>query len=40
VTAFGQFNNQPELKQYLAENYPVFAEGDGYLIYNLDTPLP
>jgi hypothetical protein len=40
ITAFGQFNNQPELKQYLAERYPVFAQGDGYLIYDLENPLP
>jgi hypothetical protein len=39
ITAFGQFNNQPELKQYLAGHYPVFAQGDGYLIYDLDHPL-
>ncbi len=39
VTAFGQFNNQPELKEYLAGHYPVFAQGDGYLIYDLGNPL-
>lgn len=35
ITAFKQFQDQPDLQQYLAENYPVLAEGDGYLIYNL-----
>lgn len=39
ITAFGQFNDQPDLKQALAERYPVFAEGDGYLIYDLEQPL-
>ena len=40
VTAFGQFNNQPELKQILNEKYPLLAQGDGYLIYDLANPLP
>ncbi len=35
VTAFNQFNQQPDLKEYLHQNYPVFAEGDGYLIFDL-----
>jgi hypothetical protein len=35
VTLFGDFNAQPMLKSYLLENYPVYAEGDGYLIFNL-----
>jgi len=40
ITAFNQFDDQPELKQALAEGYPVLAEGDGYLIYDLQNPLP
>lgn len=39
VTAFGQFNDQPDLKQTLNERYPLIAEGDGYLIYDLEHPL-
>lgn len=35
ITAFKQFQDQPDLQQHLAENYPVLAEGDGYLIYDL-----
>ena len=35
VTAFNQFNQQPDLKDYLSQNFPVFAEGEGYLIYDL-----
>lgn len=38
ITAMGQFNNQPALKQYLNERYPLSAEGDGYLIYDLLNP--
>ncbi len=34
VTAFGQLEKQPELKIIL-EQYPIAAEGDGYVIYDL-----
>jgi hypothetical protein len=40
ITAFNQFDDQPDLKNYLAEHFPVVAEGNGYLIYDLETPLP
>jgi 4-amino-4-deoxy-L-arabinose transferase-like glycosyltransferase len=39
ITAFSQFNDQPALQKYLAENYPVLVEGDGYLIYDLREPV-
>ncbi len=39
VTAFGQFNDQPDLKQMLNDRYPIIAEGDGYLIYDLEHPV-
>ena len=35
ITAFNQFNDQPELKKYLYDNYPVLAEGHGYIIFDL-----
>ncbi len=35
ITSLGELNRQPELKQYLADNYPLLKRGDGYLIYNL-----
>jgi hypothetical protein len=35
VTAFSQFNDQPVLKQYLYDHYPVLVEGNGYLIFDL-----
>lgn len=34
VTDFTELNLQPFLKEKL-KTYPVFAEGDGYIIYNL-----
>jgi hypothetical protein len=34
VTAFGQFNQQPELKKIL-DGYPVVGEGDGFILYDL-----
>jgi Dolichyl-phosphate-mannose-protein mannosyltransferase len=37
ITSLGELDNQPKLRDYLAANYPVFAqdEDNGYLIYNL-----
>jgi len=34
VTAFGQFDKQPDLKEILAQ-YPIAAQGDGYVLYDL-----
>lgn len=39
VTMKNQFEKQPELKKLLEENFPKYAEGDGYLIYDLRNPL-
>ena len=39
ITAFNQFNDQPDLKKMLNEHYPVYAQGTGYLIYDLAHPL-
>jgi hypothetical protein len=36
ITAFNQLDLQPELKDYLEAHYPVYQEGDGYLIYDLE----
>jgi 4-amino-4-deoxy-L-arabinose transferase-like glycosyltransferase len=38
ITAFKQFEDQPDLKQYLYDRYPLLAEGQGYLIFNLTRP--
>ncbi|NOY97738.1 MAG: glycosyltransferase family 39 protein [Chloroflexi bacterium] len=37
VTAFGQYNKQPDLQAMLSEHYPVAAEGDGYILFDLQT---
>jgi hypothetical protein len=39
VTAFSELDAQPDLKTHLAEAYPVFAEGDGFILYDLRHPL-
>lgn len=39
ITAFGQFKDQPDLRQTLYDGYPLIAEGDGYLIFDLARPL-
>jgi hypothetical protein len=38
VTMKNQFNKQPELQQLLYDNFPVYSEGDGYLIFDLRNP--
>jgi hypothetical protein len=35
ITSQGELDKQPQLRNYLVAHYPVFAKGDGYLIYNL-----
>ena len=39
VTDFGEFNRQPQLKERLLSFYPLHAEGDGYLIFDLNNPI-
>lgn len=39
ITAFGQLADQPELERALEERFPLLAEGDGYLVYDLAHPL-
>jgi hypothetical protein len=39
VTMPEELDLQPELKALLEERYPVFAEGAGYVIYDLRSPL-
>jgi hypothetical protein len=38
VTDFDEFNRQPELKERLFNSFPVYLEGDGYLIFDLKNP--
>ena len=34
-----EFDQQPELKAMLNANYPVYNQGDGYIIYDLLHPI-
>jgi hypothetical protein len=38
ITAFGQLRDQPDLQQMLTDHYTLIAQGDGYLIYDLEQP--
>jgi hypothetical protein len=40
VTDFDELGRQPGLKERLFNFYPVSAEGNGYLIFDLKNPLP
>jgi hypothetical protein len=40
VTDFEELERQPELKERLFSFYPVSAEGEGYLIFDLKKTLP
>ena len=35
VTDFTEFDRQPEIQKNLYENYPIFDEGEGYIIFDL-----
>ena len=39
ITDFAEFELQPMLKKQLYENYPIYADGDGYLIFDLTKEL-
>jgi hypothetical protein len=39
ITAFGQYNRQPELRAMLEEHFTLVVEGDGYLVYDLNQPV-
>jgi len=38
ITNMGAYDEQPELKAYLTGSFAVFAAGDGYLVFDLNTP--
>ena len=40
VTQSGKFDQQPEIKDYVYRTYPIFAEGKGYLVFDLTHPKP
>jgi len=35
ITAFGQLNDQPDLKQTLYDKYPILTQGNSYVIFDL-----
>jgi hypothetical protein len=35
ITSLPELENQPKLGQFLIAHFPIIAEGDGYLIYDL-----
>lgn len=39
VTDFEQFESQPSLSELLHARYPVYAQEDGYILYDLEHPL-
>ena len=39
ITSFNQLDAQPQLQDYLSNHYPVFSQGDGYIIYDLRASL-
>jgi len=39
VTLLQQLDEQPELEELLHSNYAIYAEGDGYIIFDLHQPL-
>jgi len=39
VTNFGELDRQPSLATMLYDHYPIFEEGDGYIIFDLEESL-
>ncbi len=39
VSSFNQLELQPNLAEYLETHFPIYSEGDGYIIYDLRVPL-
>lgn len=40
VTRIKELDRQPELKDALYNGYTIYAEGDGYIVFDLKDPLP
>lgn len=40
VTLFSDLQAQPDLKNMLYDHYPIFQEGDGYVLFDLRSPKP
>jgi hypothetical protein len=39
VTMFGELDNQPVIKDYLYNHFPIYAQTDEYVIFDLQNPL-
>jgi 4-amino-4-deoxy-L-arabinose transferase-like glycosyltransferase len=39
VTLFGELDNEPAIKDLLYKNYPIYAQTDEYIIFDLQHPL-
>ncbi len=39
ITSFRQFEDQPDLKEWLYDHYPILADRPGYLIFDLTQPV-
>jgi len=39
ITLFNQFDGQPDLKNYLYKNYPIYSQTNEYIIFDLQHPL-
>jgi hypothetical protein len=35
ATKFGEYNNQPMLKDYLEENYPLIIDRENVIVFDL-----
>ena len=35
ITDFEEFDRQPQVQKWLADQFPVYAQGEGYLVYDL-----
>jgi hypothetical protein len=35
ITMFNQLEKQPELKEILYDNYEIYAQGDGFIVFDL-----
>jgi hypothetical protein len=35
VTNFAEFDRQPDVKEILSDTYPIYDQGEGYLIFDL-----
>lgn len=38
VTLADQFDGQPEIKELVSQNFPIYEQGPGYIIYDLEHP--